>query len=106
MSTIEPKPVNMSSHRNLYKSGKKSRPALQQDFYESAMELSNSQIALVPHKVASPTKIIGTEDALGAPCDSFSFDDDFKLDSDIDMNDYSPMSRNTPFSIDNRVSPL
>ena len=78
----------------------------QPEFYESAIEQSNSQIALVPHKVASPTKIISTEDALGAPCNSFSFDDDFKLDSELDINDYSPMSKGAPFSIDNRVSPL
>ena len=57
-------------------------------------------------KVASPTKIISTEDALGAPCDNLSFDENFHLDSELDINDYSPMSKGAPYSIDNRVSPL
>ena len=53
------------------------------------------------------------EDALGKPCLSFSFDENFKLDSDmsqgvIDINEnWSPiMNGGAPVSLENRVSPL
>jgi len=52
------------------------------------------------------------EDAIGKPCLSFSFDENFKLDSDmsqgmIDNENWSPiMMGGAPVSIENRVSPL
>ena len=53
------------------------------------------------------------EDALGKPCLSFSFDENFKLDSDmsqgvIDINEnWSPiMNGGAQVNLENRVSPL
>ena len=61
----------------------------------------------------SPVKAVACEDAMAKPCLSFSFDENFKLDSDvsqsaIDINDaWSPVSMGgAEVNIDNRVSPL
>jgi len=62
-------------------------------------------------KCDSPVKVIKCEDALGEPCRSFSFDDDFRLDSDmsngaIDDN-WSPVAMGaTKITLESRVSPL
>ena len=61
----------------------------------------------------SPVKAVACEDAMAKPCLSFSFDENFKLDSDvsqsaIDINDaWSPVSMGgAEVNLDNRVSPL
>lgn len=94
------------AHRQHQKSARKNRHG-NNDFFEVATGFTNGNSSALPqHKVASPTKIISTEDALGAPCTSLSFDDYFRLDSDMDINDYSPISKGAPICLDNRVSPL
>jgi len=47
------------------------------------------------------------EDAVALPCRSFSFDDEFALDSDTSVNEnWSPVAMGkAPVTIENRVSP-
>lgn len=58
-----------------------------------------------------PIKAVRCEDALGKPCNSFSFDEHFRLDSDlsdgaIDDN-WSPVAMGeAKVTLENRVSPL
>ena len=61
----------------------------------------------------SAVKAVACEDAMAKPCLSFSFDENFKLDSDvsssaIDINDaWSPVAMGgAEVNLDNRVSPL
>ena len=61
----------------------------------------------------SPVKAVACEDAMAKPCLSFSFDEHFKLDSDvsqsaIEINEaWSPVAMGgAEVNLDNRVSPL
>ena len=66
-------------------------------------------------KCDSPVKAMPWEAAVGKPCNSFSFDENFRLDSDYskkgdqmlqDEESWSPMAMGAQVTIEDRVSPL